>query len=401
MATPDTPYRVHWMTGQFCERGREWLYRRTIRSRVRIESRLALSVSATIFAMFAISDYNYLGPTRAFYLLIAMRTLAVGSCLLLAFAIGRWGGYTRNVWLHALPLWVMATGIILIIPLRPETLATQLVAVVVAIMAFYLLIPNLLTVVAAASLYLSIGFLTTAALAAELDAVATLRLALLLIMANLVGFFALLRVESLQRKQFAPLHQERDHTRRLLREVAHRQSLEAQLRGLAERDALTGLANRRHFMMRAQALLQDARDGQAPFTLCMLDVDHFKTINDTWGHSHGDRVLTAIAHACQQSLRPQDVIGRFGGEEFVVALPDTRLDEARAIAERLRSKIATLTLEGATHEPPLTITIGISAAHAEETDLDALIRRADQALYVGKRTGRNRVELSHEEVAED
>ncbi|WP_192036096.1 GGDEF domain-containing protein [Halomonas sp. YLGW01] len=394
MATRRTPYRVHRVTGQFCERGREWMYRRTIRSRVRLESRLALSLATTIFAVFAVSDYNYLGLTREFYLLIAMRILVVSFCLFLAFAIGRWGGYARNVWLHALPLWVLATGIILIVPLRPETLSTQMVAVVVAIMAFYLLIPNLLTVVTAASFYLSIGFLTTATLAAALDPVEILRLALLLIMANLVGFFALLRVESLQRQQFALLHQERDHNRRLLREVAHRQSLEAQLRGLAERDALTGLNNRRHFMKRAQALLERSQSDKTPLSLFMIDVDHFKTVNDTWGHSHGDRVLTEIATACRESLRPKDVIGRFGGEEFVVALPDTCLDEARGVAERLRQTIAALSLEDTTHERPQTVTIGIAEAHAEETDLEALIKRADQALYVGKRAGRNRVELA-------
>lgn len=348
--------------------------------------------------MFSISDYNYLGLTKEFYLLITMRIVVSGFCLLLAFAIGRWGNYSRRVWLHALPLWILATGIILIVPLRPESLSTQVAAMVVAIIAFYLLIPNLLTVVTIASLYLSIGFLTSAILFAEIPLEMALCITLLLIMTNVVGFFALRRLESLQRKQFALLHQERDKNHQLLKEIAHRQSLEAQLRMLAERDALTGLDTRSHFMNRAQAMLQRSQLEKAPFILFMIDVDHFKTINDTWGHSHGDWVLTEIAGACAQSLRPMDVIGRFGGEEFVVALPDISLDDARNLAERLKQEVAKLPLKEEFSGQSLSVTVGIASAHNETDDLESLIKRADQALYVGKRDGRNRVVMCREVV---
>ncbi|MBS9405298.1 diguanylate cyclase [Halomonas sp. TRM85114] len=368
-------YRVHWLTGQFYEHSREVMYRRAIKLRVRFESCLSLSLVALIFGMFAISDYYYLGLTRAFYLLIAMRVVVSSVCLLLAFVIGRWGNYYRKVWLHALPLWLLATAIILIVPLRPESLSTQVTAVVVATMAFYLLIPNLLTVAMIASLYLSIGFLASAVLVAEIAPVVALRIALLLIMTNVVGFFALRRLESLQRKQFALLHQERDKNHQLLKEIAHRQSLEAQLRIVAERDALTGLDSRRHFMDRAQALLQRSRLEKTPFTLFMIDVDHFKSINDTWGHSHGDWVLTEIAGACVQSLRPMDVIGRFGGEEFMVALPDISLDDARTVAERLKKEAAKLPLKEELSELCLSVTIGIASAHTEEADLETLIKK--------------------------
>ncbi len=203
------------------------MYRRSIKTRVRFESRLALILVSFIFGMFAISDYYLLGLTREFYWLIAMRIFVVCSCLLLAFIIGRWGSYSSSVWLHALPLWILATGIILIVPLRPDSLSTQITAVVVANIAFYLLIPNLLTVATLASLYLNIGFLAAAVAFAEISLVVTLRIALLLIMTNLVGFFALLRLESLQRKQFALLNNERDQNHQLLEEIDHRKSLEA------------------------------------------------------------------------------------------------------------------------------------------------------------------------------
>lgn len=389
-----TDHQVYWMTGQFRERDREDVYRRTIKPRVRFESRLAIVVAAMIFGMFTISDYFYVGQSAAFYALVIMRAIVVGCCLALAMAIGRWGNYSQRLWLHALPLWILATGIILIVPLRPDTLSTQMLAVIVAIMAFYLLIPNLLTVVTGASLYLSVGFLVAVVLATDVSAVVILRITLLLIMANVVGFFALLRVEYLQRKQFALLHEERGHNRQLLREMAHRRSLESQLRRMAEQDALTGLANRGHFMKRAQTLFQRSRVEGIPLSLFMLDVDHFKVINDTWGHSQGDQVLIEIAEACQQSLRPQDIIGRFGGEEFVVALPDTRLDDAKQVAARLQQAIAGLASRSDMSMLALSVTIGIAEMRPGDSDLDALLKRADKALYVGKREGRDRVVVS-------
>ncbi|MFY0989780.1 GGDEF domain-containing protein [Halomonas sp. C05BenzN] len=372
------------------------MYRRDIAPRVRRESSLALSVAALVFGMFAISDYHYIGVGTALYLLLVMRLVVVASCLTLAFLIGRVGDYSRRVWLHALPLWILATAIILIVPLRPESLSTQVTAVVVATMAFYLLIPNLLPVVAIASLYLNLGFLAAAVMAADTPAVVVLRILLLLIMTNAVGFFALLRLEGLQRKQFALLQEERVQNHQLVEEISHRKSLEAQLRKVAERDGLTGLDSRGHFMERAQALLQRSQHEKAPFSLFMIDVDHFKAINDNWGHSQGDRVLAAIAETCKNSLRPQDVIGRFGGEEFIVALPATHPKDAQMVAERLQQKVSDLAVMEAIPDHRLTVTIGIAGVLDEATDLDALIHQADQALYAGKHGGRNRVVISHE-----
>ncbi len=372
------------------------MYRREIAPRVRLESSLSLCVAALVFGMFAISDYHYTGVSTELYLLLVMRLVVVVSCLVLAFLIGRVGDYNRRIWLHALPLWILATGIILIVPLRPESLPTQVTSLLVAITAFYLLIPNLLPVVAIASLYLSVGFLTTAVSVADISVVVTLRILLLVIMANAVGFFALLRLETLQRKQFALLQDERVQNRQLVEEIAHRKSLEAQLRQVAEQDALTGLDSRRHFMARAEALLRRARLEKAPFSLFMIDVDHFKAINDTWGHRQGDTVLTAIAETCKRSLRPQDVIGRFGGEEFMVALPNTYPKDARAVAERLQQKVSELPVIDAMPDHRLTVTVGIAGVLDEKTDLGVLINQADRALYAGKHGGRNRVVLGHE-----
>lgn len=386
---------IHWLTGQFRAANKEAQYRASIRKSVRQESRTALIVVAVIFAMFGINDYNMLSPAPEYYGLLVMRIVVVSSCLLLAFAIGRKGDYSTKAWMHALPLWVLATGIFFIVPMRPDSIFTQITAVAVAVAAFFLLIPNLLTIAASASLYLSVGFLITATVFVDLEPAGILSLALLLIMANLVGYTGLLRMEVLQRKQFALLHDERTQNRQLLNEIAHRKSLEAQLRMLAEKDSLTGLDSRSHFMKRAEALLQRAQFEHDTFSIFMIDVDHFKDINDTWGHTRGDTILVRIAEVCQRALRPGDLIGRFGGEEFVVGLPNTNAANATTVAERMRHNVEALSQTEELSDLQLSVTIGVAVSNTED-DLDTLITRADDKLYEGKRDGRNRVVMSGE-----
>lgn len=382
---------IHWLTGQFYDGTIETNYRKSIEQRVRFETRLSLILVSVLFALFGITDYNLLGFSREFYLLLSMRITVISACLILAYIIGRRGGYARQPWLHALPMWIVAMGIVLIVPLRPESLSTQVTAVVVAIMAYYLLIPNLLSNAVYASLFLSISFLAAAVMFAGISPATTLRIGLLLIVANIVGYSALLRLEFLQRKQYALLNEEREQNKELQAEIAHRKSLEEQLRMVAEQDALTGVDSRAHFMKRAVALLKRSQFDKAPFCLFMIDVDHFKRVNDTWGHTCGDQILTKIVEVCQQTLRPNDIIGRFGGEEFVVGLPNTTAKDAKAVAERLRDNVAALLLEGDMSDLRLSVTIGIAVANSEKDDLDSLITRADNMLYVGKREGRNRV----------
>ena len=129
---------------------------------------------------------------------------------------------------------------------------------------------------------------------------------------------------------------------------------------------------------------------ETPFCLFMIDVDHFKKINDTWGHTQGDVILTKIAEVCQHSLRPTDIIGRFGGEEFVVGLPHTSPNDATTVAERLKQSVEALSLDGEFKDLKLSVTIGVAVATPED-DLDTLITRADNRLYEGKRDGRNQV----------
>jgi diguanylate cyclase (GGDEF)-like protein len=160
---------------------------------------------------------------------------------------------------------------------------------------------------------------------------------------------------------------------------------------LAVRDALTGSYNRRFLMEGLAAERSRAERLGTVFSLCLLDVDHFKAINDELGHSAGDAVLKELPALAAAGLRGIDVFGRFGGEEFLLILPGTLLEGARAAAERVRRAIEAARFPGL-GERPVTVTIGV-AEYARREDIAALLARADRALYAGKASGRNRVVL--------
>jgi diguanylate cyclase (GGDEF)-like protein/PAS domain S-box-containing protein len=164
----------------------------------------------------------------------------------------------------------------------------------------------------------------------------------------------------------------------------------AELEQLSRHDPLTGLMNRREFDQRAANELRRALRRHSPTCIAMLDLDHFKLVNDRFGHTVGDRVLQRIAEILQANLRRDDVVARYGGEEFVVLLPETGLDESVAVIERVRSAVASEPW-GELHEGlALTVSGGV-AAHVENDMLEASIERADRSLYAAKRQGRNRV----------
>lgn len=157
-------------------------------------------------------------------------------------------------------------------------------------------------------------------------------------------------------------------------------------------DALTGLRNRRWLDRNLPRVAGRHRSSKRPFCVVMLDVDHFKTFNDTYGHAAGDRVLTAVAKIIAERLRPTDLSARYGGEEFCVMLPDTPLEGGIVAAERLRQFVSETTVTGPSGDPlpPVTISLGVACFDGSEKE-DALLARADAALYRAKEGGRNRV----------
>lgn len=174
-------------------------------------------------------------------------------------------------------------------------------------------------------------------------------------------------------------------------DVTERREMESRLEKMATTDSLTGIANRRHFIAQGEAAFETFKRYRRPLSLLMLDIDFFKKVNDTFGHSVGDEVLIRLARACEETMRSTDVCGRLGGEEFACLLTETGLQEAAGVAERLRQKIAGLVLSADGHNIRFTVSIGAAEAAAGEATLDFLLKRADDALYRAKRAGRNQV----------
>ncbi|MBB3196802.1 diguanylate cyclase [Roseateles terrae] len=174
-----------------------------------------------------------------------------------------------------------------------------------------------------------------------------------------------------------------------------RKRLEIELKRLATTDALTGAVNRRSFLERAGAELNRSRRYGAPLSLVMMDVDHFKRINDTLGHARGDDALCRVVQVCGQVVRKEDVLGRLGGEEFALLLPQTSLEEAHHLVERLREHIASSRMDDGHPGAPavvLTASFGVTSMRPDDLSVDDLLGRADAALYRAKAAGRNRVE---------
>ncbi len=172
--------------------------------------------------------------------------------------------------------------------------------------------------------------------------------------------------------------------------LLEREQLMRQLEEQASTDSLTGLLNRRAFAARAQQEMVRAQRQQGALCVAVLDIDHFKKVNDTHGHDTGDAALKATAEACRRTLREVDVLARFGGEEFVVLLPDTPLADALQVAERLRLAIAALRLPLPDGELVFTTSIGVAAVTPGQP-LEQALKAADEALYAAKHGGRNRV----------
>jgi diguanylate cyclase (GGDEF)-like protein len=211
------------------------------------------------------------------------------------------------------------------------------------------------------------------------------------------------------RELFAPVRRELEHVVPLLLILvaigtlilsSQVTPLATRLRRLATLDGLTGVLNRATYMRMSEHELLVAKRRRQPVAVVMLDADHFKKVNDTYGHDIGDEVLKVLSATCRSTLRAVDLIGRLGGEEFALTLPDTSIEGAKLVAERLRARIAALQVPSKKGVLQFTVSIGVAVYPNGTDDIAALLKAADEALYRAKHGGRNRVVLATDAPAE-
>jgi diguanylate cyclase (GGDEF)-like protein len=176
------------------------------------------------------------------------------------------------------------------------------------------------------------------------------------------------------------------------KELIYRKSQQDHFQHLALTDALTGAVNRHHFNDVLSQEIVNVNHHDRPLSIMVLDIDHFKQVNDNYGHGVGDEVLIMFYRACKSTVRNSDVVARIGGEEFVIVMPDTTLKNAENFAERLRKKIEKLEVKVDEHDIQLTVSIGVSQWRAAQfISAEAFINHADKSLYLAKNGGRNKV----------
>ncbi len=389
------PDEGHWKisgwTGEFRDREVETSYLEHNQHVLGRQARMAVLVWAALVMLFAVPDYHALGDSFEFAVMLSVR--GITAVVLIGFA---WMVHRRPI-LATQALWITTIEVgaislfLLIYPMRPELAPWTVTLTLILLISLFIFIPNRVPAVLGVSVYMALG--TTFMVdhinpktAAELFA-----LMILLTVPILVGWGAAVRTQVLQRKQYSMWRKAEHFNQVLSREMEERARLQDALMLQATTDPLTGLNNRRQYeRLFGQELARAERKGQT-LALCIIDLDHFKQVNDTWGHSAGDKVLKAVASLCRANFRTIDIIGRLGGEEFVVLLPDTDLQTAAHIARRFIDALAAEPIGIGTQSIHLTATVGVVERRPEETALESLVQRADAAMYQGKRAGRNRV----------
>lgn len=187
-----------------------------------------------------------------------------------------------------------------------------------------------------------------------------------------------------QLRQLSKVARISDHYQKMMHD------LNIALREASTHDPLTGLGNRRLLLERLKEESDRSRRYYRPLSIAMLDIDHFKQVNDEHGHELGDQVLVEVARVMEEQIRDQDLCGRWGGEEFLIILPETSIDSASRVLDRVRLAIATLNVSVDQQSISVTASIGVAAHQTEETYTDT-INKADWALLTAKRSGRNRL----------
>jgi diguanylate cyclase (GGDEF)-like protein len=327
---------------------------------------------------FVLTDYLLVGPGALFDFLVSVRTFMVLATLV---TIRYVHGVSRPADLdRALLIWSLLgiATVYVMNSLRPPSHTLQLGIQGLLLLAMYLLIPNNLRARLGMAFFV---ILMAAALnlagRRSADPLMALQVWSTVVLANVMGIAISSRFFTMRRQQFlgrVELERTRDH-----------------LHAIATTDGLTGLLSRRRLLELGEQDLARSRRYHHPLSVLALDLDHFKQVNDRYGHAAGDAVLVAVADALRDQTRQHDLIGRMGGEELAVILPETSLDAARRLAQRIRVHVAELRPLADGVAIPVTVSLGVAQVCPDDASIQDVLKRADRALYQAKHQGRDRV----------
>jgi diguanylate cyclase (GGDEF)-like protein len=357
-------------------------YRRYFLAKDGDQFRLLLNIGTVIVLFLVIIDYLFFGFTREFFVLLAIRLGSIAINYVLRFHSLR---IIRNnparldflYWLW----WMMMAALLVVVDLsRPPSYIQNQSLYILAMFNIYLMTPGraynkIIPATTISTAAILIIFFVKDQIPLPTDGII---LAMMFVTHGL-GLILASREEHHRRQQYMD---------QMRVEQAFRD-----MEKLARTDELTGLFNRRRLLETLESEFARFKRHEEPFCLLMLDFDHFKQINDQYGHLAGDEVLRQFASVIARVVRTIDVVGRVGGEEFAVICPETTVDQARVLAERIRLTSAEIRVLGEDSSIKVSASIGLSQVRKDDLNIDHLWLRADQALYAAKEGGRNRVEI--------
>lgn len=365
-------------------------YRAATQASMAQQQRFALVVWGVTLLVFALPDYVQMGPTVAFWQLTAYR---IAMVVLLALVFVRLRSHPELAPGGLLVMWPALIGypfFFLFYVLRPELRPLNTGMIMILQLILFVFLPGRAWAYVPVAAFGVVGSVLT------LRAVGTpgpvlMGVLFAVTLPAVVGYASAVRLQRAQRMEFQARHQLLSANEVLKAEVQRRIALEQELQHQASTDLLTGLPNRRAFELAAQREQARARRSLQPLSLALLDIDHFKRVNDEFGHAAGDEVLRTVGQLFAQCFRGEDCVGRIGGEEFAVVLPGATLHEAGEILQRFLDKLGSTAVQVGTRSIAVTATVGLAQCGPDTPTLESLLSAADAALYTGKREGRNRV----------
>lgn len=390
MAKPDSRYAVSAWTGEFVDKEIETAYREHVGPGMARHLRTAVLVWATLLVLFGVLDYQALGLSDGFLHLMVGRLTTAAALLVLAWRLSSDARLATDSYAVTAVAIFGFTLFFFIHFVRPEITIWNIGVTLIILVSLYIFIPIRVKMANLVVAFGIVGTLYTLYIRGS-AAPALLGLLFIMMLPAVVGYVAALRLQIVQREQFGLLRDVVEVNHSLEGEIRRREALEVELQRQATTDPLTGLFNRRQYELLFERERERARRLGSRMSLCVLDLDHFKQVNDKYGHDLGDQVLKHIAALFTQKLRQSDIVGRFGGEEFIMLLPDTDVAQAEIVVNRMREHLLATPLVTPEVTILLSATFGVTEVTAEDQAIQDVIRRADKALYDGKQAGRNRV----------